>query len=95
MCLIITAVAAVISTLIWKLKFNGPVNYNLNILSLMYTAAALMWCCDGVASVLEGESFFDISLDDTYLGLVIVFAGIVFWGITFLWKKVTAKAEAA
>ena len=56
--------------------------------SLMFWAAALMWSVDGIASLLEGEPFFDISREDTVLGFIIVVCGLaVFAFLTAMEKR--------
>ena len=40
--------------------------------TFMFWGAALMWSVDGIASVIEGEPFFDISRSDTILGFIIL-----------------------
>ena len=52
-----------------------------------------MWAVDGVACVLEGEAFFDISMEDTILGFIILGAGLVIFGFMLLIDK-AKKARA-
>lgn len=92
MCLIITAAAAVISTLLWRLKFRAS-RYKLDILSLMYWGAALMWCVDSVFSAVEGGGFFEFSASDAMLGILAVAAGLVLWAIIYLCAKAKAKTK--
>ena len=57
----------------------------------MFWAASLMWSMDGVASVLEGEGFFDLSVEDSILGAIIVASGmLVFAVLSFIQKRKTA-----
>lgn len=78
MCLMITLLAAVVSTIIWY--FNAPEKkFHLGALSLMYWGAALMWTVDGFFCVAEGEPFLDLSVSDALLGLLIVICGLVAW----------------
>ena len=100
MCLVITAFAAVITTIIWYFKANFR-ELRLGILALMYWGAALMWTVDGFFCVAEGEPFLDLSGNDAALGLVIVLCGLVAWLLILLYndpKKVLSsiahKAEA-
>ena len=83
MCLIITAFAAVITTVIWYFKASDR-KYKLGMLSLMYWGASLMWLVDGFFSVAGGEAFFDLSADDALLGLVVVLGGLIFWVVTLI-----------
>ena len=83
MCLIITAFAAVITTIVWY--GNAPNNqYKLSNLVLMYWGAALMWVVDGFFSVAEGEAFLDLSANDALLGLTVVLCGLVAWLVLLL-----------
>ncbi len=90
MCLILTACAAVVSALLWFFKFRDE-KYNLQFLTLMYLGATLMWSVDGIFSVMGGEGFFDLSLDDTKLGLLVVTLGVVLWAVTLIVRSVKAK----
>lgn len=84
MYLLITALAAIISTVIWYV--NAPEdNYKLNVLSLIFWGATLMWLVDHiVAFMMEGGEILEISLDATLLGLTIVICGLTAWLITLL-----------
>ncbi len=85
MCLLITLLAAVVSTIVWYA--NAPENkYQLGTLSLMYWGASLMWFVDGIFCIAEGEPFLDLSINDALLGFVIVTCGLVVWVITLLYK---------
>jgi len=83
MCLIMTIIAAVVFTAIWAKKRTQ----SLLTTTLMFWAAALMWSVDGVASVLEGEPFFDISKEDTVLGAIIVLCGVAIFAVFAVFEK--------
>ena len=83
MCLIITAFAAVITTIIWYFSVH-KVNAKLGMLALMYWGASIMWLVDGFFCVADGESFLDLSGSDALLGLLIVLCGLVAWVISLL-----------
>lgn len=83
MCLIITAFAAVITTIIWYFKAHDK-KFGLGILTLMYWGASLMWIVDGFFCVAEGEPFFDLSVNDAMLGIVIVLCGLAAWVVMLL-----------
>lgn len=85
MCLILTTIAAIICSALYFFKFSDK-KYMLHTLALMYWGAALMWSVDGFFALSAGEPFFDLSLNDTMLGLLIVICGIVAWGIMFFVK---------
>lgn len=78
MCLILTLIAAFISSLLWYKKDYAN-TYKIGTLSLMFWGASLMWLVDSVFAVFEGEAFFDLSVDDAKLGALIVLCGIVAW----------------
>jgi hypothetical protein len=78
MCLIITVLAAIVSTAIWYISDNAK-KYNTGTLTLMYWGASLMWLVDSIFRIAEGETFFEISTDDALLGTVIVACGLIVW----------------
>ena len=83
MCLIMTIIAAVVFTAIWaKMR-----KQSLLTTTLMFWAAALMWSVDGVASVLEGEPFFDISREDTILGAIIILCGVAIFAVLAVFER--------
>lgn len=59
---------------------------------VMFAAATLMWCVDGVSSVLGGEPFFDVSRGDFVLGLIVVAAGCAVYGLLVLRGKAKRTA---
>ncbi len=84
MCEIMTIIAAVVFTLVYGVqKKAGKSSKAVFVGMLMFWGAALMWACDGIASVLEGESFFDISREDTILGFIILAFGL---GVTAIYS---------
>lgn len=99
MTLFITFVAAAIATIVWYVK--APDNtYRIGTLALMYWAAVLMWCVDGIAELMAGEAFIEVvdtavMFDDALLGLFVVAVGLAAWAIYLLIKDpkaVFAKA---
>lgn len=86
MYLIITALAAIVVTIIWYI--NAPEDkYKLNILCFIFWGATLMWVVDHVMAYLtEGGEFFDLSLDATLLGISVVLLGLLAWMIVLLIK---------
>ena len=84
MYLIITATAAIITTIIWYTK--SPENkYNLGTLCLIFWGATLMWLVDHIIAFLtEGGEFFEITLDATLLGITVTLFGLLIWLITLL-----------
>lgn len=91
MCLILTALAAVVAGVFWYLKDRQNVRKS-GVLALMYAGAALMWLIDcSIAAITEGEAFLDLSADDAMLGALIIVSGfVVYLGILFF-GKISAK----
>lgn len=86
MCLIITAAAAALTIALYfassKLR-----SLKIGVAALCYAGASIMWLCDSFFAAAKGEPFFDISADDTMLGLLILVCGLVIWGVTVIIKK--------
>ncbi len=90
MCLILTTLAAIITTIIWKIKFPKHKN-KIDILAFIYWGAAIMWSVDSIFNAAQGESFFDISLSDALLGITVISVGIIAWLIVYLIDKIRTK----
>ena len=84
MWLIMTALAAIITTAIWYA--NAPEDkYKLGLLSLFFWGATLMWLVDHVmAYVTEGGEFFEINLDAALLGVAVIVLALFVWEIVLL-----------
>ena len=78
MCLIISAIAAEISTTLYLLSSRRK-ELKLNMLMYMFIGSTLMWLVDGFFCLAEGEPFLDVSADDALLGLVIVVCAVAVW----------------
>lgn len=90
MTLLITIIAAVISTVVWYFCEKRD-SYKLGTLCLMYWGASLMWFADFVFeySQLKADYFnqeFATILNDSLLGLAAVVLGLVVWLIVLLVK---------
>ena len=84
MTLIITAVAAVVSAIVYLRDPVAARAKQLGVLVLAYVGASLMWCIDGVACLAEGEPFVELAdsaamADDALLGVCVVALGLVAW----------------
>ena len=89
MCLIITIITAIVFTVAYLLKKQGGKEAKSEFMAmLMFWAASLMWSMDGVASVLGGEEFFDLSMEDTILGAIIVASGLLVFAAHSIIQKV-------
>ncbi len=84
MWLIVTSLAAVITTAIWYIKAPED-KYKLGFLSLIFWGATLMWFVDHLMGYLmEGGEFFEINLGATILGLVVIIVALIIWEIALL-----------
>jgi hypothetical protein len=84
MFLIITALAAVISTIIWYAKSPND-KYKLGFLSLMFWGATIMWLVDHImAFASEGGEFFEINTDATMLGVAVIVLALMVWAISLV-----------
>lgn len=84
MFFIITALAAIVATIVWYSKAPED-KYKLNVLCFIYWGATLMWFIDHVmAYLMEGGEFFEITLDATLLGITVVICGLLAWMIMLL-----------
>lgn len=84
MYLILTALAAIVTTIIWYSKAPDD-TYKLSNLCFIYWGATLMWLVDHVIVYLtEGGQFFEITLGATLLGISVVLLGLLIWVILLL-----------
>lgn len=84
MCEIMTIITALIfAAFYFNAKKNGKTAKASFLGMLMFSGAALMWACDGIASVISGEPFFDISMEDTILGFIILAIGLFIVGLFY------------
>lgn len=90
MTLVITLIAAAVSTAVWYLNENR-VSLKLGTLSLIYWGASLMWLMDFVFEYAElkaeyfTQEFADI-LNDSLLGVTVVLIGFIAWLIVLMVK---------
>ena len=88
MTLLITVIAAVISTVIWYSSSKAR-ELKVGVLLYMFWGASLMWLVDAVVEYLEaGAEFFTPAasdmLNDTFLGISVVALALVVWVIVLL-----------
>jgi hypothetical protein len=84
MWLILTALAAVVSTVIWYVRSPGD-KYKLGLLSLMFWGATIMWLVDYITGfTTEGNTFFEISADAAMLGIAVIVLALVVWVIVLM-----------
>ena len=88
MCEIMTIIAALICTaLFYVQKKNGKKDRSLVLGMLMFWGASLMWLIDCIFSAAGGEGFFDISMEDTILGIIILATGFAVMNVTKILPK--------
>lgn len=88
MCEIMTIIAALICTaLFYVQKKNGKKDRSLVLGMLMFWGASLMWLIDCIFSAAGGEGFFDISMEDTILGIIVLAAGFAVMNVTKILPK--------
>ena len=90
MTLLLTLIAAVISTLVW---YTSPKARELHVGALLYMfwGAALMWMADAIFEFAElGAEYFTPSmedmLDDSFLGISVIVLALVIWVAILLVK---------
>lgn len=84
MWLIMTALAAIITTVIWHVKARND-KYKLGLLSMMFWGATIMWLVDHImAYVTKGGPFFEVSLNAALLGGSVIALALVAWLIVLL-----------
>lgn len=100
MTLLISVIAAFISTIIWYTNEKAR-NLKIGILCYMFWGASLMWMVDAIAEYIEmGAEYFTPSVkdmvNDGFLGVSVVVFALVIWIIYILIKdpmKVVANRK--
>ena len=90
MTLLITIIAAVISTVIWYTNSKAR-ELKIGVLLYMFWGASLMWLVDAVVEYLEvGAEYFEPAakdmLNDTFLGISVITLALVVWVVYLLIK---------
>lgn len=98
MTLLITIIAAVISTAIWYTSERAR-KHNVSLLCFMYWGASLMWLVDAVVEYMEAgaEYFLPAGADminDGFLGLSVAAFGMVIWLVSLLIKDPDGVVKA-
>lgn len=90
MTLLLTLIAAVVSTLIWYLSERAR---KLKIVTLLYLywGASLMWFVDAVFEYIELRAAYFTPhilnmINDSFLGLSVIVLGLIIWVIVILIK---------
>lgn len=86
MWLIILLFSASVSTALWYARAEDD-KYMLRFLSLIFWGASLMALIDHLVGYLTtGGAFLEITLESTFLGLVLVATALIIWGVSLLIK---------
>ncbi|MBR1592857.1 MAG: hypothetical protein IJ666_07595 [Ruminococcus sp.] len=90
MTLLITIIAAVISTVIWYTNSKAR-KLRIGVLLYMFWGASLMWLVDAVVEYIEaGAEYFEPAakdmLNDTFLGISVVALALTVWVVYLLIK---------
>lgn len=98
MTLLITIIAAVVSTAIWYTSEKAR-KHNVSLLCFMYWGASLMWLVDAVVEYMEAgaEYFLPAGADminDGFLGLSVTVFGMVIWLVSLLLKDPDGVVKA-
>lgn len=93
MTLLITVFAAIVSTVTW---YVSKKDLKLEVLSLMFWGASLMWFVDAVVEYIEiGAEYFTPAIEDmvndAYLGFSVVALGLIIWLVVLLVKDPSGK----
>ena len=99
MTLLITALAAAVSTVIWYTNAAAR-RLKIGTLCLMYWGASLMWLVDAVAEYLEVRAAFftpaaEDMLNDSYLGFSVVVLGLLIWLVIVLVRDPAGTVRTA
>ncbi len=93
MCEIMTIVAALVFTALYFTgKSKGWPTKALFTTMLMFWGAALMWAVDCVAEKMDGEPLFDLSREDTILGVIILGAGLLVYAAFAIKERLALRA---
>ena len=98
MTLLITVIAAVITSIIWYMRPESKMR--LGTLALMFWGASLMWLVDAVVEFREvGAEYFTPALsdmlNDAFLGISVVALALVIWFVIVLIKDPNSRLRAA
>lgn len=105
MTLLLTLIAAVVSTIVWYTSENARM-MKISILCYMFWGASIMWFVDAIVEYAElrAEYFTPAAADmlnDTFLGMAVIALALLIWVIVLLVKdpkhvlrkSMTQKAE--
>ena len=90
MCELMTIAAAIVFTVLYFKVLRTPA---VLATMLMFWGAALMWSVDCVHSAMEGEGLFDLSLEDTYLGFIVLAFGLALFGVLLFAERLSIERQ--
>ena len=88
MCELMTIAAAIVFTVLYFKVLRTPA---VLATMLMFWGAALMWSVDCVHSAMEGEGLFDLSVEDMYLGFIILAFGLALFGVLLFVERLSIE----
>ncbi len=99
MTLLISAFAAIISTIVWYFNSKRK-ELNLSVLCFLFWGSTIMWFVDAVFEYAElGADYFTPSLsdivNDSFLGLSVVAVGLVIWLAVLIIKDPNGVVKSA
>ena len=88
MCELMTIAAAIVFTVLYFRVRRTPAVLTT---TLMFWGAALMWSVDCVHSAMEGEGLFDFSVEDMYLGFIVLAFGLALFGVLLFAERLAIE----
>ena len=90
MCELMTIGAALFFTVFYFKVLRTPAVFST---MLMFWGAALMWSVDCVHSVMDGDELFDLSVEDMYLGFIVLAFGLAFFGVMLCIERLSIERQ--
>ena len=88
MCELMTIGTALFFTVLYFKVLRTPAVFAT---MLMFWGAALMWSVDCVHSLMEEGELFDLSVEDMYLGFIILAFGLAFFGVMLFIERLSIE----
>ncbi len=95
MWLILIALAAVMSTVLWYFSDKARERYNVGVLNLILWGTAIMFFVDHVVAYLaEGGPFLEVDLEAFLLSIVLLLTAFLAWCVVLFWKDPRGQFKA-
>lgn len=95
MWLIVLALAAAVSTLIWYASIKARKTYRLGTLNLILWGTAVMVLVDHIVGyITEGGEFLEMNLDSFLLSLVLLVTALLVWLTILIFSRHKRPAKA-